>query len=339
MSTQNPRDQRRRDEESRVSASHLAQNPTSVEDDDEDWGDVAPKAATPRVAPTAPQPQQQQVKTDLDRELDEDEDEDEDDLERELTGKEDEDEEEREEVEVSETKEAPAAQQNQGPQLDTDFALKQLQQLESNIPALTSALETKLKGINEERQKLDKEEKNIKSRINFLRVLSGQTPLEDDEEERTPIVRRRGRRRASTTASSEGTASTTPQSSEEEDEEEGNEPQVGERPRGRGGRGKRFRNNQTLKQAIVKALMRMVHPESGKPFTGFVSDITQVVIKEEGYKSTSAKPTNTVRIQMYRLQEDQKVIPNEDGSYTLKKKVVREMGGDPDNPPTSSTSN
>jgi hypothetical protein len=349
MSTQqNPKQeqQRRRDEESRLNVSHLAQTSAAVkdkDDEDEDWGDVpAPRAGVTK--PVSPPVQTAPVATkppvDLEQALEEDEDEDlaEDDLERELAGSADEDEDEEEDEEVNETREAPVARveerqeapaqpvQQMTQSFDSEGAMRQIEQLQSNLPALTAALEGKLKEIGSKRKALDAEERNIKSRINFLRVLSGQPPLsDDDEEDEDEAPRRRGgRRKAEGTAPATTPAATTAPATAEGEEEE--------RPRGRGGRGKRHHNDQTLKQAICKVLTRMVHPTSGKPFTGFVNDITQKVIKEEGYKSTSAKPTNTVRIQMYRLEDEGKVRQNDDNSYTLRKSVVRELGVDPDQP-------
>lgn len=346
MSTQNPKQeqQKRREEESRLNVSHLAQTSTSVqdEDEDEDWGDVSPKAQQPAKTAQATAPVTQPVAapkaSDLDRALDEeDEDEDlaEDDLERELADSEDDEEEDEEMNETRETPvasveerhEAPAQAQVQ-PNLDEATVIQQIDQMQSNLPALEQVLHSKLNRLQQEREqqnhKWDEEERNIKNRINFLRVLSGKPPLAVDEEEEEEAPRRRGGRRKATTESAAPAAAPAATTSEEEGEE---------RPRGRGGRGKRHHNDQTLKQAICKVLMRMTHPTSGKPFTGFVNDITQKVIKEEGYKSTSAKPTNTVRIQMYRLEDEGKVRQNEDNSYTLRKSVVRELGGNPDQVP------
>ena len=341
MSTQqNPKEQqKRRDEESRLDASHLAQTSTTVrdEDEDEDWGDVPPPKQTTTSAPVDVSPP-----SDLDRALDEDEEDEDlaknDDLERELAGDADEEDEEDEE-EVNATREAPAVRdeerheapaQVQTQKFDSDSAMRQIEQLQSNLPALTAALEGKLNEIDRQRKTLDEQERNIKSRINFLRVLSGQQPLSDEDEEEEEVApRRRGGRRAAASAETATPAASTPPAATTAEGEQ--------RPRGRGGRGKRHHNDQTLKEAICKVMCRMTHPTSNKPFTGFVNDITQKVIKEEGYKSTSAKPTNTVRIQMYRLEDEGKVRQNEDNSYTLRKSVVRELGFNPDEPPVAQT--
>jgi len=353
MST-NPKQeqQRRRDEESRLDASHLAQTATSTrDDDDEDWGDVSPaKASAPKTAPVTPTAASpapaQPVKSDLDAALDEDEDGDlaDEDLENELD--EDSDDEEEDE-EVSETRETPVAVEERHdapaqpvPGLDGATVIQQIDQMRSNLPALEQVLHSELvnfkknreeqnKKWEEQNKKWNEEERNYMQRINFLRALSGKTPLaveEDDDEDTTPAApRRRGGRRKAAAVAGDGAAAAPPPVGAE-----GSAPR-----RGRGGRGPRHQNDQTLKQAICKVMVRMTHPQSGKPFTGFVGDITQKVMTEEGYKSTSAKPTNTVRIQMYRLEDEGKVRQNEDNSYTLRKSVVKELGGNPDAQPAA----
>ncbi len=350
-----PNDQRRRDEETRLSMRHLAGSasaataPKDEDDDDEDWGDVSPKkTTTATAAPSTP------VKKDEDEDLDREELDDED-LERELAGDQD-DEEEDEDVPVSKTpittevKNQPVfTDMNQPvfthlpvdpetPNVDDDAMMRQIDQLQTNLPAMERVLNSKLEQINSQRKKLDEEEKGIRSRINFLRVLSGKQPLdqeEDDDENPAAGAPRRRRRRNSTTATPEG--ATPAAAAQSSDEDEDGVPATG----GRGGRGKkRFHNDKSWKDVICEALLTMKHEACSdpklneKPFTGFVNDITNKVIAPVekgglGYKTTSGKPTNTVRIQIYRLQNEGKLISNGDGSYTLKKATIREMGHDP----------
>lgn len=312
-------EKRKRDEENRLSAGHLGQT-DARQDEDEDW-DVAPATASTTSNIHHQEDEDEDLADeDLERELSED---DEDDLEED---DDDDDFEEENEVNTREAPVASAVEQKTVPALanvNTEEALKQIEALQGNLPAFEAALNNKLAEINVKRKQLDTEEAEVKSRMNLLRVLGGKPPLDDEEE--LPARPRRGRKPRSAT---DPTTPVTPVATTE-----GGEPVS----RGRGGRGKRFQNEQTLKQAIVKSLMRMSHPTSGKPYTGFVNDITVKVIKEEGYKSTSSKPTNTVRIQLYRLEEEGKVIQNDDNSYTLRKNTVREMGGDPNKPNATPT--
>lgn len=194
--------------------------------------------------------------------------------------------------------------------LNEDEVFAQIQQMQNNLPSMIAVLQKKLGTIGEQRKKLDEEEKSVKSRINFVLVLNGQSPLnDDDEDEEKSVPRRQRKKKASSTTT------------EEMDTED------------RPGK-KRFKNAMTIKEAICKALLTMTHPsKNDKPYTGFVKDIaTKITLPVEkgglGYKSVSDPFTNTVRIQLYRLVEDDKVIVNDDGSYSLRKRVVRELQGE-----------
>lgn len=300
MSSQQ-KEKQKRDEETRLNASHLGQ----VQTEDENWDDVPTKTSRK----TSDEDLEEELsKSEDDEDLTDEDDEDDEDLTEEGDMDDDEDFAEEKKVVSQEIENRPVTNVN------TDEAIRQMEALQGNLPALEAALNQKLSEISGKRKQLDNEESDLKSRINFLRVLGGKPPLESVEEVTRP---RRGRKPRALTADA---VPTTPELNED------GEPL----PRGKGGRGKRFRNEQTLKQAIVKVLMRMSHPTTGKPYTGFVNDISNKVVQEENYKTTSSKRTNTVRIQLYRLEEEGKVIHNDDKSYTLRKQVVREMGGDPD---------
>jgi hypothetical protein len=277
---------RRRDEETRLNAEHLA---TQSRDEDEDWGDVPPRTSSKARAGDA----------DLDAEL-----------EREETASSG-----AEEVESPQTT-APVSQRQEVGSVDVTTTLQQLEQLQSNIPAVVAALESKIEEIEDQKERLEEQKKGIQNRISFLKRMMGmEVSEEQEEEEETPQPRRgrrgrRGRRAASTT-----TAAASTSASEEE-------PTSG---KGRGGKGgKRHQNDQTLKEAICKAMVTMPN------FTGHVNEITKKVLNEQGYKTTSTKPTNTVRIQMYRLEDESKVRQNDDGSYTLRRKVAEGIQGNGD---------
>jgi hypothetical protein len=301
----NPKDQsRRRDDDDRISASHLTSTTmpsVKKKEEDEDWGEMPNKTAKAKDE-------------DLERELEEEED---------LAAHDDDEDEEEEDEDdedllTAKKEEQPVQTTVVAPQVDLTTELQNIERLQNNLPALVKALETKISSINDKRRTLDEEEKQVKSRINFLRALNGEAPLsvakeDDDDDDKPAAPRRRGGRRRKITPDSDDEA-TTPADNKEVT------------GGGRGGRGKRHSNNQTLKEAIMRSLYSMKHPTSTDPEmtekTGFVNDITRKVTKEQGYKTTSEKPTNTVRIQMYRLEEDKMVKQNEDGSYTLRKKGI-----------------
>jgi hypothetical protein len=84
----------------------------------------------------------------------------------------------------------------------------------------------------------------------------------------------------------------------------------------------------TFPEAILKAMFVMEH--NGKPYTGSVNNITQktVLPKEQGgigYNTTSNKQNNTVRIQLYRLEDKKKVVQNEDKTFSLRPETVEEL--------------
>lgn len=243
----------RRDEETHLSASHLGTNTTLV--DEEDWGSVPKKSEVFTSVSTAT------ITDDLEEALNE-------------------------ENVLREELEEDRSESN----LNTDDAMQQVAQLQKNLPTLISSLETKLKEIDEQREKLDEEEKGVRSRINFLRVLSGQSPIAEDG--------RKNRKKS-------------------------NEPDDGGPARSSGG--KRYQNSQTLVEAIVEAMMTMSH--EGKENTGTINAIAAKVFapKESGgigYNTTSQNKTNTIRIQMYRLRDKNQAVDNKDGTYTLLKNAV-----------------
>lgn len=186
----------------------------------------------------------------------------------------------------------------------TQSALRQLESLQKNLPDLTQALETSLKLIANKRAALDNEEAEIKKRINLVRVLNGQKPLaEEEEEDEAPRNPRRGGRRKKGLGGLANT-STAPAATEGATESAHT--------------GKRPHNDFTLKQAICKALYTMPN------YTGDVKSIAAKVLAD-GYQSTSKMPTNTVRIQIYRLHAEKDVRKNDDGTYTLTKAALDTM--------------
>lgn len=294
-----------RDTVTSISASHLGG--TVKDDENEGWGELpAPKAKTP-VQVTPPMPASTQIKR-----LDDD------DLENELAGN-------VANPAKNETLEeivAPKAPEVSSQETDV---LQQIDQIQTNLPSVIATLEKKIESIEEQRKALIEEEKSIKSRINFLRVMNGQPPLEGAEETKP---RRRGGRRPAPLDAASLTATIQPRTDAEEEipVAEGED-----RPKGRGGRGKRYKNPLTLKQAICKALFNMSHPTTHQKYTGTVNDVTiKVMTKVEeggyGYRSTAgSKQTNTVRIQMHRLHDAKLLVQNEDGSYTLCEDLVKKL--------------
>lgn len=252
-----------REEETHVSASHLA---TSSSADDDEWGDVTPKS-----------------KSDLDRILEEDHD-------------------EEEEVETTTTVAVQEMAKDLG-SLDPSVVIAQIEQLRTNLPAAIQALTTELEAVSAERTRLDEKENDIKNRINLIRALGGQGAVSTVTSS-TEAPKKRGPGRPK---KNPGDATT------------------GEKTKTKPG--KRLQNEQTLKEVILKVLFRMVHPTSGKLYTGFVTEIKDKALAEEGYKSNSGKPENIVRVHLYRLEEDGKVIKNEDNSWSLRKTTIKEMGG------------
>lgn len=303
----------RRDDEARVNAGHLTQGRAATEDREEDWGTMPAPAGKGGTA-TKPAATSTRVKDeDLERELENERDtgEERDELDEEL----DDEEEAPPQTARAQPQNTSRSEQPQAaPPVDANAVLQQLSQLQTNLPALIEALKQQKSEIGKRRdelnRKLDEEEAQVRKQLNLLLTLSGQKPLEDNEEEEpaTPRRGRRGgRRRAASTGASAPAASST------------NDNSQGEGVRRRGGTGKRFRNEMTLKEAIVEQMFKMPN------YTGSVNEVTHKVITDGGYKTTSAKPTNTVRIQMYRLEEEQMVKSNPDGTYRLTKAAVNEI--------------
>lgn len=73
----------------------------------------------------------------------------------------------------------------------------------------------------------------------------------------------------------------------------------------------RQKNDKTLKEAIVEVL------SAGK---ANLQTIAEKIIAN-GYKSNSVKFANTVRVQLYRLEDDNEIVKYEDNTFELKKKA------------------
>lgn len=268
--------EKRRDTVTAIDASHLNENFSEKE---ENWTDVTP---------TSPITEEEDLLSE-DDEFEDDEFED-DELEQELSSKEP-----VTPATPSEKEVVTAVPQE---------LLGQLEQFQSNMPSLITALDTRLKEIAEQRKALDEEQQSVAKRLNFLRRLNGDKPVDDAPR------RKRGRRPNSeklAEAAANGTVLPTPTET---------------RPR------KRPYNEMTFQEAILRALLVMTH--NGKPYTAAVNDITVKVTlpKEEGgmgYNTQSSKANNTVRIQLYRLEDKQKVIQNNDKTFSLKQETIEEL--------------
>lgn len=293
-----------RDNTSRLSAGHLGQI------EEENWDDT----------PTVKTAKNEDLKdSDLEQELFKKNLDEEDEYEEEEYEEEEDEDDDLEEGINMNTQEV-SSPSNVQLNINTEEVLQQITSLQNNLPALEAALNAEIIKVQAKRREIDIEEAKLKSQMNMLRALSGKPPLEEEMHLRP----RRGRKPRSAT---DPTLSSTDESGEAV-------------TRGRGGRGKRFKNEQTLKQAIAKSMMRMQHPTNGKKYTGFVKEIAQKVISEEGYKTTSPNSstvTNTVRAQLYRLTKDNVVIQNEDGSYSLSENAVNEMNSQPSSKPETAT--
>jgi hypothetical protein len=221
-----------------------------------------------------------------------------DDLERELAQTDGTQKNDDEEDEVEET-----AASTPVPTIDTASALQQLTQLQGNMPTIIAALQTNLEEINQRRAEqtrlFDTEEAGVRKQLNFALVLTGQPPI--PEPGAAPVPKKRGRKPGSTNSPPATASGETPAASGEE------------APKRRGGTGKRFQNDLTLKDVIVVQMLKMPN------YTGGINDIAAKAMNEGGYRTTSTKPTNTVRIQVYRLVEEGKVYKVEGGDYNLTK--------------------
>lgn len=78
----------------------------------------------------------------------------------------------------------------------------------------------------------------------------------------------------------------------------------------RTGKGSRPRNDKTLKEAIKEVL--------GKKDRMKLNDISAEILKG-GFKTSAEKFPNTVRVQLYRLDDDGEVTMYDDGTFSLKK--------------------
>lgn len=196
---------------------------------------------------------------------------------------------------VSATAEAPAentttAASSMG--ADDYFAMvERLEQFKTNA---ISDLQNRQKLLNDEKTKFladfDQQMQGITDKLKKLGVDVG-----GEEESEVPVKTRRGGRRRRVSTGEEG-GSIAPARNE------GTTATVGRRTRPK--------NDKTLKEAIVEVLSKKGRVD--------LKTIAQEIITS-GFKTNSKKFGNTVRVQLYRLDDDGEVVQYEDGTFGLKK--------------------
>lgn len=165
------------------------------------------------------------------------------------------------------------------------FKQNAINDLQGNLKSLDEAKAAWLADYDQKRQAIN--EKLAKLGVNV------QTTVSDENE---PQPKQRGGRRRRRVSSTEG----------------GNPaPAAAATTTGTSGRRTRPKNEKTLKEAIVEVLTKRGRSD----LKTIASDIAA-----SGFKSNSKKFGNTVRVQLYRLDDDGEVVQYDDNTFGLVKK-------------------
>ena len=178
-----------------------------------------------------------------------------------------------------------------GMNADDYFAmLERLEQFKANA----------IGSVKEQQKKLDEEKAAFlatydqKTAENNEKLKKLGVTVEDENEDEEPAVKKRGRRRRVSSEDGDSTPAAAKSSGNSE---------VGRRTRPK--------NDMTLKEAIVEVLT--------KKGRATLKTIAEEIINS-GFKTNSKKFGNTVRVQLYRLDDDGEVAQYDDNTFGLKKK-------------------
>lgn len=201
---------------------------------------------------------------------------------------------------VTEAPEAPVANTN----MSADDYFQMLERLESfkanAITSLQEELTLEQQTLDEATAAFNAKKTEIEGKLRKLGVEVGAVAVENDE---APGVKQRGgRRRRRVSSDDDGTptpaAKTNPSTPTAPGEPTGS-------PR------RRQKNDKTLKEAIVEVLTNRGRAD----LKTIANDIVT-----GGFKTNSKKFGNTVRVQLYRLDDDGEVVQYEDNTFGMKKK-------------------